>query len=262
MKILPGTDKYWAREDGVDSKSLWSWKSEACNITSPLSWWQLTKDFCRKIALPIFEFLFDCPQNVNAMGTRTLVFTASAGQHPSARTACAIAWVRTAENVRAASTETHRSLLLWRVLVSSCLFCCMVQACCTEMGPVRIRHSSHDFGWQSGHSVDLAGWQAKMASIEIWMPWRYAHKPHWHGELARCGGEAQIPHFIWSMLKLILRLTCWGFFPRDLKYSVHWTKGRFSTRNSAQHSELVTHSGGTLLNFLQSVSRKSDLQRS
>ena len=39
-------------------------------------------------------------------------------------------------------------------------------------------------------------------------------------------------------------------------------KGRFSTRNSAQHSELVTHSGGTLLNFLQSVSRKSDLQRS
>ena len=46
------------------------------------------------------------------------------------------------------------------------------------MGPVRIRHSSHDFGWQSGHSVDLAGWQAKMASIEIWIPWRNAHKPH------------------------------------------------------------------------------------
>ena len=32
------------------------------------------------------------------------------------------------------------------------------------MGDVRIRHSSHDFGWQSSHSVDLAGWQAKMAS--------------------------------------------------------------------------------------------------
>ena len=30
--------------------------------------------------------------------------------------------------------------------------------------------SSHDFGWQSSHSVDLAGWQAKMASIEIWTP--------------------------------------------------------------------------------------------
>ena len=46
------------------------------------------------------------------------------------------------------------------------------------MGPVRIRHSSHDFGWQSSHSVDLAGWQAKMASIEIWIPWRNAHKAH------------------------------------------------------------------------------------
>ena len=47
-----------------------------------------------------------------------------------------------------------------------------------EMGPVRIRHSSHNFGWQSSHSVDLAGWQAKMASIKIWIPWRNAHKPH------------------------------------------------------------------------------------
>ena len=48
----------------------------------------------------------------------------------------------------------------------------------SSMGPVRIRHSSHDFGWQSSHSVDLAGWQAKMASIEFWIPWRDAHKPH------------------------------------------------------------------------------------
>ena len=39
-------------------------------------------------------------------------------------------------------------------------------------------HSSHDFGWQSSHSVDLAGWQTKMAFIEIWIPWRNAHKPH------------------------------------------------------------------------------------
>ena len=35
------------------------------------------------------------------------------------------------------------------------------------MASVRIRPSSHDFGWQSSHSVNLAGWQAKMASIEI-----------------------------------------------------------------------------------------------
>ena len=43
-------------------------------------------------------------------------------------------------------------------------------AWCSEMGPVRIRHSSHDFGWQSSHSIDLAWWQAEMASIEIWIP--------------------------------------------------------------------------------------------
>ena len=36
----------------------------------------------------------------------------------------------------------------------------------------------HNFATQSSHSVDLAGWQAKMASIECWIPWRYAHKPH------------------------------------------------------------------------------------
>ena len=47
------------------------------------------------------------------------------------------------------------------------------------MGPVRIRHSSHDFATQSSHSVDRAGWQVKMASIEIWIPWRNAHRPHW-----------------------------------------------------------------------------------
>ena len=34
-----------------------------------------------------------------------------------------------------------------------------------KMGPVRIRHSSHNFATQSTHSVDLAGWQGKMASI-------------------------------------------------------------------------------------------------
>ena len=38
------------------------------------------------------------------------------------------------------------------------------------MGPVRIRHNLHDLGWQSSDSVDLAGWQAKMASIESWIP--------------------------------------------------------------------------------------------
>ena len=48
------------------------------------------------------------------------------------------------------------------------------------MGPVRVRHSSHHFATQPSHSVDLAGWQAKMASIEIWIPWcnTNVHRPH------------------------------------------------------------------------------------
>ena len=47
-----------------------------------------------------------------------------------------------------------------------------------KMGPVRIRYSSHDFTTQSTQSLDRAGWQAKMASIEIWIPWRNAHTPN------------------------------------------------------------------------------------
>ena len=47
------------------------------------------------------------------------------------------------------------------------------------MGHVRLRHSSHDFGRQSSQSVNLklAGWQAKMASIEIWIAWNDACQP-------------------------------------------------------------------------------------
>ena len=37
----------------------------------------------------------------------------------------------------------------------------------SAMGPVRIRHCSYDFATQCSHSVDLAGWQAKMVSIEF-----------------------------------------------------------------------------------------------
>ena len=49
------------------------------------------------------------------------------------------------------------------------------------MGPVRIRHHSHHFATQPSHSVILnrVGWQAKMASIEFWIPWRNVHDPHW-----------------------------------------------------------------------------------
>ena len=47
------------------------------------------------------------------------------------------------------------------------------------IGPVQICHRSHEFAIQPSHSVDRAEWQAKMASFEIWIPWRNAHKPHY-----------------------------------------------------------------------------------
>ena len=46
--------------------------------------------------------------------------------------------------------------------------CLTARACADSInGRVRIRHSSYDLGCQSSHSVDLAGWQAKMASINF-----------------------------------------------------------------------------------------------
>ena len=55
------------------------------------------------------------------------------------------------------------------------------------MGPVRIHHSSHHFATQSSHFVDRAGWQVKMASIEIWMPRRNAYGPHCTQTIKRPG---------------------------------------------------------------------------
>ena len=37
-------------------------------------------------------------------------------------------------------------------------------------GRMRIGHSSHEIATQSSLSVDRAGWQTKMASIEFWIP--------------------------------------------------------------------------------------------
>ena len=90
--------------------------------------------------------------------------------HPVVR-ACTTFWLT---STRITLTRVHRR----RKLVIIYHTTDIVWSFHCQMGPVRIRHSSHDFGWQSSHSVDLAGWQAKMASIEIWIPWRNAHKPH------------------------------------------------------------------------------------
>ena len=109
----------------------------------------------------------------------------------------------------------------------------------SQMGPVRIRHSSHDFGWQSSHSVDLAGWQAKLASIEIWIPWRHGYKPHL-GQSLVCGLYVKL------LAALLESLTTGRVWVRFL--SVHCTKyldiypgnktGKFSwhiSTNSREH---------------------------
>ena len=43
-------------------------------------------------------------------------------------------------------------------------------------GRVRIHHSPYEISTQSSHFVDRSGWQAKMASIEFWIPWHNAHR--------------------------------------------------------------------------------------
>ena len=48
----------------------------------------------------------------------------------------------------------------------------------SQSEPVRIHHSSHHFATQPSHFVDRTGWQAIMASIQLWIPWRNAHGPH------------------------------------------------------------------------------------
>ena len=40
-------------------------------------------------------------------------------------------------------------------------------------------------------SGDLARWQAKMASIEIWIPWRNAYKPHFASVLKHGAGDVK-----------------------------------------------------------------------
>ena len=55
--------------------------------------------------------------------------------------------------------------------------CCSL-ICLPQIRPVRIRHRSHDFATQCSHFVDIAGWLAEMAPIELWIQWRNAHSPY------------------------------------------------------------------------------------
>ena len=100
------------------------------------------------------------------------------------------------------------------------------------MGPVRIRHSSHDFGWQSSYSVDLAGWQAKMASIEIWIPWRNAHKPigqHRHRNVI--GIKRSGSGKVWTIsAKVASLICCWKGRQEQLVNSLPFCHQRWFVR--------------------------------
>ena len=63
-------------------------------------------------------------------------------------------------------------LFIFRIRFVSFQSCAVSRAELSKilMGPVRIRQSSHHFAIQSSHSVDRAGRQVKMASIEFWIP--------------------------------------------------------------------------------------------
>ena len=58
---------------------------------------------------------------------------------------------------------------------------------------------------QPSHSVDRAGWLAKMASIEVWIPWRNSHGPH---SLSGVAGLAELLSFTILVCKGSIICTC------------------------------------------------------
>ena len=85
-----------------------------------------------------------------------------------------------------------------------------------RMGPARLRHCLHDFSTQSSHSVDLTGWQAKMASIGIWVLWHNAHKPHFKESLW-CTADMRHPATVYEAERSTQRLLKWPSLQCDLK---------------------------------------------
>ena len=76
-------------------------------------------------------------------------------------------------------------------------------------GPMPIYQSSHNIATQSSHSVDRAGWQDKMASIEFWIQWRRnVHAPlyvstvdNWTAFLCLLWFDGSLPQ-VWSKFNL------------------------------------------------------------
>ena len=88
-------------------------------------------------------------------------------QKPACRSCYGHSWISQTTGISQATCRRRQNSYLVHISPHS-----------RSIGPVRKRHSSHPFGAQSSHSEDRAGWQAKMASIEFWIPWRNAHRAH------------------------------------------------------------------------------------
>ena len=140
-------DWIWYRIIGIDIKWIFRYDTEClkliqnCQILTRLTPWQVTSynfDHFIFTVMVVFFLVSSSPGSI-----------CTYGQHP---------WTQYEHAVDEHQQYVHGELD-------------------TIVGPVPIRHRSHDFATQSSLSVDRAGWQAKMASIEFWIPWRSAHKP-------------------------------------------------------------------------------------
>ena len=68
---------------------------------------------------------------------------------------------------------------------------------------MRIRHRSHHFATQSSHCVDSAGWQAKMASIEFWIPYGIM-RTRTHPEQAYVENVRRVDHWLCNISCYVL----------------------------------------------------------
>ena len=90
-------------------------------------------------------------------------------------------------------------------------------------GACVIRHSSHDIATQPSHSVDRAGWQSKMVSIEFRIAWCNAHRPH----------STEVNHGnIVTLLLLLFASTNFcdfgsGMILRVLIFAISWSRAKF-----------------------------------
>ena len=110
---------------------------------------------------------------------------------------------------------------------------------------MRIHRISHHFTTQSSHFVDRAGWQAKMASIEFWIPWCNAHGP-----IDR-RPELNKHHFLMTVIKFGSTHVLWLMWTLKM---IHFSRPK-NWPGTSPFICLVTAVFLTQLSLLSSISR-------